>query len=80
MSGAENFYVTIKRGRRTSYIAGPFQDYEEARAHIDPARKAAEEVDPFTWFDFFGVTRVFGPAAAALPPGVLNSRLGLGVQ
>jgi hypothetical protein len=69
-------YVTIRRGPRTCYAAGPFADPASADPWVDPVRAAAGAVDPWTWFDSFGVTRVTHPRAV-FPPGRLNARLGL---
>lgn len=75
----EGFYVTIRRGRRTGYLAGPFPSFAAADAQIPAARVEADKIDPWTHFDAFGVTRVerTAPNARPLPPGVLNDRLGL---
>jgi hypothetical protein len=70
--GAEGFYVTVKRGSRTGYLLGPHGTYDEADARVPEGRRLAGQVDPFTAFDGFGVTRVRMHPGAELPPGVLN--------
>lgn len=67
------FYVTLIRGARVGYLVGPEPTEQEARDLIPAARKAAEEIDPFTCFDAFGTARL--ERDGTLPEGVLNSRV-----
>lgn len=56
---AFKFYVTMIRGerkRRVAVLAGPYESVLEAEGHVDEARRKAEEIDPFSCFDAFGVT------------------------
>lgn len=49
-----NYYVTMKRGKRTAWLAGPFSTHEEALNNVDQAKAKAIANDPFHDFDFFG--------------------------
>lgn len=73
------FYVTIHRGLRRGFLAGPFGSLDEAEGQVRPARDEAEKIDPWTHFDTFGVTAIVNETERPkpLPPGVLNTRLGL---
>lgn len=77
-SKTKKFYVTMIRDpgprQRVAYLAGPFDNHDDALAKVDAARKIAEDVDGFASFDAFGTT---GVTAAKHPPGVLNSRMGV---
>ena len=68
------YYVTLRRGPRTAWLAGPFHSAEEAQAAEGRAVSLARELDPFTSFDAHGVSRLEG---GALPVGRLNEDLGL---
>lgn len=48
------FYVTMKRGKRTAYLAGPFSSHEQALNTVDEAKRKAIAIDPFHDFDAFG--------------------------
>lgn len=65
-------YVTMRRAKRTAYLAGPFDSEEEAAKHVEHARKEAEKVDQMTHFDGFGVS---ARTAAAHPKGVLHDKI-----
>lgn len=72
----EKFYVTLIRGRRTARLLGPFGTREEAEGLVDKARILAGEVDPFTGFDAFGVSKWRLPEGATeWPQGRLNGML-----
>jgi len=73
----KKYYVTmIRAGKdKPAFLAGPFDTHEEAKAHVEPARKKAAEVDPWSDFDAFGTT---GVTAEKHPPGVLNRHIGIG--
>lgn len=77
--GEKKFYVTMFRDGKAqpAYLAGPFDSKDEADSHVERARKMANEVDPWSEFDAFGVTGVTPKVGVKLPPGVLNDRLGL---
>jgi SPOR domain len=70
------YYTTVSRltgtGRKYSYLLGPFETEEAARARIPDAKREAALVDPWTAFDLFGTCGVTG---APYPIGVLNDRL-----
>ena len=71
---AVGYYVTLRRGQRTAFLAGPFDTKAEAEKMVEPAVAEASRVDPFTHFDPHGTARI---EAARLPRGKLNARLGL---
>jgi hypothetical protein len=72
------FYVTMIRGARIGYLAGPFATKELAEAQVPAAREEAEKVDPRSVFDAFGVTGVeLAKHMTYYRPGVLNGQLGL---
>lgn len=69
------FYVTIAReGRGVHLLAGPFDEHNHAKAHVDRAREEAYKIDPKSHFDAFGTA---GVESDNHKPGVLNERLGL---
>lgn len=68
----KNFYVTMIRGTRVAYLAGPFKEHEAALKMVPAAREKACEVDPYAHFDAFGTASL-----AADRPGVLNKLLGV---
>jgi len=72
------FYVTMLRGEKVAWLAGPFDTKEAAEARELDAMNAARDVDPWAAFDAFGVTRMERPELA-LPFGRLNAALGLPV-
>jgi hypothetical protein len=76
---SKKFYVTMIRDpgprQRVARLAGPFDDHDAALAHVEPARRLARELDPWSDFDAFGTA---GVTAAEHRPGVLNERLGIG--
>ena len=69
-----SYYVTVVRGRRVGWLAGPFHSDQLAREQLLEARRIAEEIDPFCHFDLFGTASV---ERENPPPGVLNARLGI---
>lgn len=75
-SPSKKFYVTMIRDGKAAYLAGPFDNHEEAKGHVEPARNEAWDVDPWSEFDSFGTASV---VADRHPPGVLNERLGIAV-
>ncbi len=72
---SKKFYVTMIRDKRTARLAGPFDRHEDALANVEPARKLANEVDPWSEFDAFGTASF---TAAEHRAGTLNERLGIG--
>lgn len=74
----EGFYVTIRRGKRTAWLAGPFATHDEALAMVQPAGREAEKIDPWIHFDEIGT--VFIRRADPLPCGKLNAILGVGSE
>lgn len=46
-----NYYVSVRDGRRSSLLVGPFpNDHATALRFVDAARDAAHSVDPKAWF------------------------------
>lgn len=72
MPDLHRFYVTAKRGDRFARIAGPFPSYLMAADHVEPARRAAYDVDPWAPHYSYGVSKY-----ASTRPAPLNGRLGL---
>jgi hypothetical protein len=70
--GPEGFYVTVRRGTKTGLLLGPHDTKEEADARVPLGKRLAEDVDSWTAFDAFGVTRLQGQPGDELPPGALN--------
>lgn len=75
---SKKFYATVIRNpgpnQKVGWLAGPFDDHEEAKAHVERAKQIAHEVDPRSVFDYFGTA---GLTHDKHPPGVLNERLGI---
>lgn len=69
------YYVSMLRGRRVAYLAGPLPSHAAALALVEAARRAANRADPWSAFDAFGTCSMEeGPAN---PVGVLNAALGV---
>ena len=68
------YYVTLRRGCHTAWLAGPFRSAEEAQVAESHAVSLAHRLDPFSSFDAHGVSRLEG---GTLPVGRLNDDLGL---
>jgi hypothetical protein len=73
--GERKFYVTMVRGDRVARLAGPFDTKAEADAMVSRAQQAANDADPRSAFDAFGVSAV---TSTDHKPGTLNERLGIG--
>lgn len=71
------FYVTVKRDKRTGWLAGPYRAMEEAEARVAQCRQIASSVDPWTDFDAFGVSSIERDKAwfSDFPKGKLNHLL-----
>jgi hypothetical protein len=67
------FYVTVKDGRRTGWLLGPYATHGEALAHVDDGRRLARAVDDRAAWYAFGTSRI---CDGHRPPGVLNKMLG----
>lgn len=72
-------YATVIRNggtphQQVGWLAGPFDTNDEAKGHVEAARKKASEIDPRADFDAFGTS---SRVAAEHPPGVLNGHLGI---
>jgi hypothetical protein len=69
----KSFYVDLVRGAKVALLAGPFESEAEAREWVRPAVALANELDPRSHFDPFGVVGIDDYAK----PGVLNARLAI---
>lgn len=69
-----DYYVSLRRGKRTALLAGPFETHSEALAYVGRAVKLAHELDPWAWFDAHGTCSL--PRVSGNPPGKLNKLLG----
>jgi hypothetical protein len=67
-----DYYVTMVRGERVAWLAGPFKTHTEALANVSRARAEACKVDPWCDFDAFGTSSL--PAGKG-PEGKLNRHL-----
>lgn len=70
-----DYYVSLRRGKRTALLAGPFETLTEAMSKVERAIAVAAEVDPWSHFDLFGTCSL--PRAPGNPLGKLNTQLGL---
>lgn len=70
-----DFYVSMRRGERTAYLAGPFTTHAEALALVPAAEREAIAIDPWAHFDAFGTCSL--PVAANNPVGKLNDIIGI---
>ncbi len=68
------FFVTVQAGERHRFLAGPFNTKGVADRHVQPAIKAAYEIDRASHWYAFGTARV---RSGPLPVGLLNEMLGL---
>ncbi len=66
------FYVTVKDGRRTGWLLGPYATHAEAVAHVGDGRRLARAVDDRAAWYAFGTSRICN---GHRPPGVLNKML-----
>jgi hypothetical protein len=70
-----DYYVSLRRGKRTALLVGPFATHTEALAMVDRAVAEANRLDQWAWFDPFGTMSL--PRAPSNPMGRLNERLGV---
>ncbi len=70
--GPAGFYVTMRRDRRTAFLLGPHDTYDQAAERVPLGRRLATQADPRSAFDLFGVTHVVVEPGGQLPPGKLN--------
>lgn len=66
------YYVTMIDGPKTALLLGPFDFHFEALEMVEPARKAAIEINGFYHFCAFGTAKL---TARDLPDGKFNSKL-----
>jgi hypothetical protein len=65
------FYVDLVRGSKFALLAGPFPSEAIARKYEKAAVAKAHELDPWAWFDPFGVMSL-DSADEYRPAGKLN--------
>lgn len=70
-----DYYVTLRRGKRTALLVGPFTTHTEALQWVDPAQRMASDLDPWAHFDLYGTASLTRDPAN--PVGKLNERLGV---
>jgi hypothetical protein len=71
----EGYYVTVIRNKRVGWLAGPFDCVEDAERRKSLCRRIASDIDPWTDFDAFGVTRLVIEGGGNLPEGKLQSHV-----
>ena len=73
------YYVTMRRDGepRTGWLAGPFDNHDDALSRVEEARKHAYDLDPRSAFDSFG-TASYETEEGKHHAGVLNDRMGVG--
>lgn len=64
----KGFYVTMRRGKRVAFLAGPYDAHEQAIGAVDSASAMARKMDPWADFDWFGTASLDPP----LRLGVFN--------
>lgn len=71
------YYVTVKRDKRTGWLAGPYRAMCEAEALVSRCRQIACSLDPWCDFDAFGVSSIERDKAwlSDMPKGKLNHLL-----
>lgn len=67
-----SFYASVRDGKRTGLLAGPFSTHAEALNWVEPARQMADKINPRAWFYGYGTLAVYSRAA-----GRLNDLLGI---
>lgn len=71
-----DYYITMIREpgpkQRVAWLVGPFETHAAALAMVEPARRLANRLDPWSDFDAFGTSSL--PAGTG-PVGKLNSAL-----
>jgi hypothetical protein len=71
------YYVTCVDAGRVGFVAGPFRRHQAARRFLRPARRAAQQVDPWSDFYAWGTARLRDNWDRPIPLGVLNDALGI---
>lgn len=69
-----DYYVTMIRGKRTAWLAGPFRTHKEALAKVEAATTLAIKIDPWAHFDAFGTASLETGSGVV---GVLNAKIGV---
>lgn len=74
----KKFYVTMKRGDKTAWLAGPYDTHIEAIDKVQLATLIANDVDPRSHWDAFGTSSI-ERYTNDHPQGVLNERMKLAI-
>lgn len=68
----KGYYVTLRDGNRTAWLAGPYETHREALNKVEPVYALALEIDPRAWFMARGTASIISDN---LPIGRLNKLL-----
>lgn len=52
------FYVTVKDGRRTGFLLGPYDEWTDALGNVDRGRKLAQGANSRAAFYAYGTARL----------------------
>ena len=78
MADLTGFYVTVVRDpgprQKVGWLLGPYNTKEAAEQEVDWAMNKARDIDPWTAFDAFGVTKLTVDGARGLPVGKLGTK------
>lgn len=59
---SKGFYVTMRQGERTAFLAGPYAAHEDAVKAVCSARRLAIHIDGWAHFYSFGTASLDPPA------------------
>ncbi len=68
----KGYYVTLRDGPRTAWLAGPYETHREALDMVEPVYALALKIDPYVWFMARGTSSIISDN---LPIGRLNKLL-----
>lgn len=74
---AEGFYVTVRHGKRSGALLGPYATHGEAEDNVGRARQYAMERVDFASFYTYGTAKMTAKPGHELKPGKLNEAIGL---
>lgn len=74
---AEGFYVTVRHGKRSGALLGPYATHGEALANVDRAKRYALEYIDLASFYAYGTAKTTAKPGRELPTGRLNDIIGL---
>jgi len=67
------YYVTVIRDKKIGYLAGPYQNHQDAIDLVSVVREIATEIDPWCAFDTFGTVKQAPCNNGSFFTGVLNA-------